>query len=191
MPRSTDKLTPDQLIDREVFEFQVLALKLKHFKASEFLVGVNRARRGVANTLPPKEMMSNIFPVMIILDALRKELGSPVHLSSVYRAPQYNAKFKNSAERSQHQDFRAADFQCPGVPVAKVAEILKSFAGRPFACPLPINLHQENAPLKAKGLKINTTAQGTAFVFHGGIKAYQNTRHPFVHVDCRGYDANW
>lgn len=171
---------------RAQFNAFVGKLGLQHFSSDELLVKVGSMPGRPTNPRPDKQLWPNLVPTILVLDALRAELGRPITLLSVYRAPEYN-KAVGGVEKSQHQDFRAIDFRCSGRSPSQMAEVLRSWRGRPFASPVPLKLVGKLAPLDTDGLKVNQTAQGLAFVFAGGIGVY-NT---FVHLDSRGINNNW
>ena len=171
---------------RAQFNTFVKGLGLKHFSTDELLVKVGPHGDGPDNPLPDKTLWPNVVPAILVLDALRAELGKPIYITSAYRSPAYN-KAVGGRARSQHQDFRAIDFECRGHSPTKCAKLLRSWRGRPFSCPVSLHLVRKHAPLVDAGLGVNTTAQGTAFVFRGGIGVYKT----FVHVDCRGTNNSW
>lgn len=161
-------------------------LGLRHFSRDEVLVAVGTHADRPDNPVPDEVMWRNAVPTLLVLDALRDELGRPIVLNSGFRAPDYNRAVGGGA-RSQHQDFRAFDFRCVGRSPDTCAEVLRRWRGKPFASPVPVNLRRRHAPLDVGGLRVNHTGQGTAFVFAGGIGTYDT----FVHVDCRGMNHNW
>jgi lysozyme family protein len=84
-----------------------------HFRPSEFLVkGASHAQNGL-NTDPPRELWPSVIPLARVLEALRKEIGKPIKLLSVYRSPAYNAAIDGAAS-SLHLAFKAADFAVVG-----------------------------------------------------------------------------
>jgi len=126
------------------------------FKWHEFLIkGSQNATSGL-NTDPPEELWENVVPLARLLQRFRNEIGHPVVLTSVYRSPAYNNSVPGSAKRSQHMQFRAADFKVPA-------------SGNP-----------KQWAARMRDLR-------KAGAFSGGIGTY-NT---FVHVDVRGYNADW
>ena len=159
---------------------------MKHFSSGELLVNVGVHSGRPNNPLPDKSLWSNIVPTILLLDALRAKLGKAVKINSAYRSPAYN-KSIGGRPASQHQDFRAIDFKCSGHSPAKCAQLIRAWRGRPFYSPVSLVLRSKHAPLKPEGLKVNKTAQGTAIVFSGGVGVYKT----FVHVDCRGANADW
>ena len=171
---------------RKQFDTFVKSLGLKHFSADELLVNVGQHTNRPNNPVPDRSLWPNIVPTILLLDALRAELGKAVKINSAYRGPAYN-KAIGGRPASQHQDFRAIDFKCSGKLPATCAKLLRSWRGRPFYSPVSLDLVSEHAPLAEAGLKANKTAQGTAFVYSGGIGVYKT----FVHVDCRGVNKDW
>ena len=171
---------------RAHFDTFFKSLGLRHFSSDELLVNVGPHADRPNNPLPAKTLWPNIVPTILLLDALRSELGKSIVITSAFRGPAYNTAI-GGRPTSQHQDFRAIDFKCSGRSPVACARVLRSWRGRPFSSPVSLDLVSKHAPLAAAGLKVNKTAQGTAFVFSGGIGVY-NT---FVHVDCRGTNNNW
>lgn len=151
-------------IEEAQFEQFVDRLGLLYFKGSEFTPYWSRRHGDVENSVPPVSLWPNIIPTIIILDKLRGILNAPIRLLSTYRSPPYNTAI-GGEPASFHMKFRAIDFACVTRTPGEWANVLRSWRGKEFA--LPGNAGQ--------------------FVFRGGIGLY-NT---FVHVDTRGYDANW
>ena len=166
----------------------VASLGLRHFSAVELLVNTNKVRNGVSNTAPPRELWQNIVPTIIVLDELRNRLGVPIHTLSTFRAKDYNDQIDGAAKRSQHLDFRAIDFTTPSLDMDDLAAAARKLRGTSFTAPVAaLKLVAKLAPLTAAALKINSKGGKTTFEWHGGVAAY-NT---FVHIDCRGDDADW
>lgn len=146
------------------FEDFIDRLGLRHFAGAEFTPYWSRVRNGVRNSRPPEALWHNIVPTIIVLDQLREVLGAPITLISTYRSPAYNTAI-GGEPASFHMRFQAIDFSCAaGTPQQWVTR-LRAMRGRSF----------------------NLPGNGGAFTFRGGIGKYP----AFVHVDTRGYDANW
>ena len=89
-----------------------------HFRASEFLAkGASHASNGL-NTDPPRELWPNVIPLARVLEAVRREIGKPIKILSVYRSPAYNEAI-GGATSSQHMKFKAADFAVIGPGAGK------------------------------------------------------------------------
>jgi len=180
---------PKRLAIREQVQNLIKAAGIKHFSVDEVLVhtaSTNKA--GVTNRMPLVHLIYNCIPTLIVLDALRAELGCPVVLTSGYREPEYNRTLDPpGAERSQHVDFRAFDFKAMAGTPKDWAKKLENMRGKPFACPMMLAVQPGVGPFRPELLRINNTLQGSAFIFHGGIGVY-NT---FCHVDTRGIDVSW
>ncbi len=146
------------------FETFIDSLNLKHFSGTEFTPYWSRTRNDVRNSVPLERLWPNIVPTLIILDALRAEFGAPIIMTSTYRSPEYNSAI-GGVPRSVHMKFQAVDFQCTAGSPDEWAAKLKSWRGRKFAQP----------------------GKQSAFEFRGGVGIYSG----FVHVDTRGYNANW
>lgn len=94
-----------------------------HFKPHELLVkGASNARHK-NNTDPPPEKWENGVALVELLESIRKMVGRPVRLNSVYRSPAYNAAI-GGAKHSQHKEFRAADLTVDGMKPKDVAHIV-------------------------------------------------------------------
>ncbi|MES0863270.1 D-Ala-D-Ala carboxypeptidase family metallohydrolase [Ruegeria sp. SCPT10] len=86
---------------------------IQHFNWRELLEkGTNNTGVGL-NTDPPRELYQNVVPLVNALDRIRKELGAPIQLISVYRSPEYN-RHVGGATSSRHMQFDAADFRVLG-----------------------------------------------------------------------------
>lgn len=145
------------------FEAFVDGLELRYFKGREFTAYWSKKRGGVQNSPPPRELWGNIVPTLIVLDAIRHKLGYAITLNSTYRSKAYN-KAVGGEPNSFHMRFQAIDFTGAGGTPKEWAEAAQSMRGRTFYLP-------DRKP----------------FVFRGGIGTYAT----FVHIDTRGYDANW
>ena len=150
----------------KLFEQFIDNLGLNFFSGREFTPYWNRERNGVKNEVPPTAIWPNIVPTLVILERLREDLGSPIFLLSTYRSEDYN-RAVGGVRNSQHVQFRAIDFTSTRETPIEWGNRLKSYRGKTFKNPLT----------------------GDDFIFRGGIGIYQSNN--FVHVDTRGYDANW
>ena len=168
------------------FEGFITSLELQYFEPSELLINTENP----LNTAPPQELWNNIVPTILILDKLRECLGVPICLSSVYRAPDYNATIEGAAPQSLHQAFAAADISIPalndmGVSLTVVYQLLSLWQDRWFESPVaistipvevpagvtphaPLNTHEENG---------NHTFQFRGYIAYGGT---------YIHIDTRG-----
>jgi hypothetical protein len=174
--------------ESEDFTAFVQSLNLRHFSASELLIGTDRIRNGVRNSFPPAEFWHNIAPTIIVLDEMRHRLGGAVNLTSTYRNPQYNAQLDGAASRSQHMDFRALDFSTSATSIADLADRARELRGLRFRIPRTgLRFRRENAPFDLDGLEIEETGGATHYTWRGGVGEYQS----FVHIDCRGENADW
>lgn len=84
-----------------------------HFASHEFLAkgGAHNqpgSRAFQLNTDPPGNLWSNVLPLVVALNEIRRRAGIPISLSSVYRSPAYNRAI-GGASRSLHMQFKAAD----------------------------------------------------------------------------------
>lgn len=142
-------------------------LGLRYFKGSEFTSLWQRVRKGVQNSVPPERLWENIVEPLVVLDEIRHQAGKPIIMLSTYRSPEYNQAV-GGARFSIHMQFGAIDLQ------AKQGGAVR-----------PAELHRIAVSLRGKTFTNPVT--GKKFKFRGGIGLY-NT---FIHIDCRGVDANW
>ena len=140
------------------------ALGLKYFTGAEIAGYATRTRDGVRNSLPPRELWPNIVKTLVVADALRARLGAPLAVTSAYRSASYN-RTVGGEQNSFHMRFMALDL-IPGgnVTPGQAAAAARKLRGDSFKHP-----------------------DGGAFTWRGGIGQYPS----FIHIDCRGYDANW
>ena len=89
---------------KEFDEF-IKSLNLKHFDPYEVRVHCEHPKNG----LPPKKYWKNIASTLWMLDVMREEFGSAIHLNSVYRSPAYNRSIPGAAKNSNHKYFCACD----------------------------------------------------------------------------------
>lgn len=102
----------------------IAAACVKHFTAEEVLtLGAAHSSNGL-NTLPPLSIVHQIIPTLVVVDELRKHLGSPVTILSGYRSGGYN-KAIGGARGSMHLQFRALDIAAKHHTAEKVWSILK------------------------------------------------------------------
>ncbi|MDJ0745564.1 MAG: D-Ala-D-Ala carboxypeptidase family metallohydrolase [Xenococcaceae cyanobacterium MO_167.B27] len=143
-------------------EAYIDGLGLRYFRGSELTPYWSRTCGNVRNSAPPRTLWNNIAPTLAVLDRLRDEIGAAISITSSYRDADYNACVGGVAN-SQHKKFTAIDFVARrGTPSSWAAK-LRSYRGQQF------------------------TWNGGNFEFHGGIGTYST----FVHIDTRGWDANW
>lgn len=117
--------------DADDFAEFIKGLNLQHFAADEFLYpGASHEAGGCKglNTYPPRALWPNIKNTALMIDQIRKELGSAIRITSCYRSPAYNACVEGKPA-SQHLKFNAIDFVCmSGTPVIwqRVADRVRS-----------------------------------------------------------------
>ena len=124
------------------------------------------------NSVPPSNIWNNIAPTLAVLQRLRNDLGAPIHLTSVYRSPEYN-RCIGGAPNSYHsirsdnnsKSMTAIDFYAETGSSSDWRAKLRSYRGQSFTNP----------------------ATGSSFIFAGGIGKYAT----FTHVDTRGDDVNF
>jgi len=139
-------------------------LDLRHFAGSEFALYADRTRNGVKNSLPPEGLWTNIIPTLLVIDEIRERAGLPITVTSAYRSPAYN-RAVGGESASFHMRNQAVDIQCAALRASDLWKIAVSMRGKKFKLP----------------------GNGGDFLFKGGIGKYPT----FVHVDTRGYNANW
>jgi hypothetical protein len=100
--------------DFDAFNRHIAALGLVYFKPLEllFLGGSNATGNCMGkNSLPDATLWRNIDNTARMLDRICDLLGAPIHILSVYRAPDYNACVGGVPD-SQHVRFNAIDWYC-------------------------------------------------------------------------------
>lgn len=137
-------------------------LGLKHFKGEELARYADRTRGGVKNSIPPEGLWTNMIPTLIVADAIREQYAAPITITSAYRSPAYNRAVGGEAA-SFHMRNQALDLIANNVP--RLFQIARSLRGKRFRLP----------------------GNGGTFLWWGGIGKYPG----FVHIDTRGYNANW
>ncbi|NBC96853.1 MAG: hypothetical protein GVY27_10915 [Deinococcus-Thermus bacterium] len=172
--------------DRDAFAAFCAGLGLEHFKPAELLTKCERP----GNAVPPRQLWPNIVPTILVLDRLRAAVGAPIVILSGYRAPDYNRKVGGAAT-SQHLAFTALDVACSGVDPDVLHAKLRAWRGEAFESPIPLDgrgaLDTPAGPTPFKPLTADPSGAGAKFVWHGGLGLYET----FVHLDTRGYDADW
>ena len=139
-------------------------LDLRHFTGKEFAAYADCTRNGVKNSVPPEGLWLNIVPTLLVIDEVRERAGSSITLTSAYRSPAYNQAV-GGERMSFHMKNQATDIQCAAMKASELWKIVVSLRGKKFRFP----------------------DNGGDFIFKGGIGKYPS----FVHVDTRGYNANW
>jgi hypothetical protein len=147
-------------------------LGLRHFKGSELSPYWTRNRGGAKNTVPPKSLWGNIVEPLVVLDEVREQIGHPILITSTYRSPAYNSAV-GGARFSIHMQFGAIDFQS------------RQGGSKGVKIPTPRELWATAESLRGKTFRNPVT--GKSFKFKGGLGLYKT----FVHLDCRGVNANW
>lgn len=98
---------------------------LRKISVQQIMDSHAKARRGVHNTLPPKQLWGNIRSTLIALDKVSVRLGEPVgEVLSVYRSPAYNAMCPGAKSHSYHLRNNAIDVRYNSSP-RKVAALAR------------------------------------------------------------------
>lgn len=139
-------------------------LALKHFRGKEVADYANRTRGKVKNSVPPDALWPNIIPTLVVADQIRELMDCPITITSAYRSPAYNTAVGGETG-SYHMRFMALDLIPGNGKVKTLATIARKLRGQKFKVP----------------------GSNDSFTWLGGIGVYPN----FVHIDCRGYNANW
>jgi hypothetical protein len=142
-------------MEGQIKDFQALLDKqgIRYFSAKElFYLGASNADLQL-NSIPPRELWTNIIPAAHALDVVRMRLGKPIRILSAYRNEAYNRAI-GGERNSFHTRFMALDFTADA-PTHELARLAKA--------------------VRKDG------------IFSGGIGIYRS----FIHIDCRGYSANW
>jgi len=107
--------------EREYKQF-LAGLGLRYFRPEEIIRPHRNIRKGVQNTIPPKELWSEMESTLKVADELRHRLGARVTVLSGYRSMSYN-RAVGGASRSQHTRNRALDlkFSCSSDEAFQVA----------------------------------------------------------------------
>jgi hypothetical protein len=144
-------------------EAYINGLGLSYFKGQELTPYWSRTCGNTRNSVPPQSLWKNIAPTLVVLDRLRRDLGTAINITSSYRDNDYNACV-GGVSNSEHTQFKAIDFVArTGTPSSWAAK-LRGYRGQQFVIP---------------GIG--------SYTFSGGIGTYSN----FVHIDTRGYNADW
>lgn len=168
------------------FEAFIDSLELRHFKASEFLIGLERG-----NYLPPAYLYSNIALTAVLVDNMRHRFGRPATITSAYRSPIYN-RSEDGVDLSQHLAFTALDVSVSRVPTRKVAEWFREQRGKLVRIPITVRRISYVSPAGAVPFaKLETwlLVDGQASLVRPalGIGTYDT----FCHVDSRGLNHSW
>lgn len=181
------------------FTARIDGVGLKHFKASELLARTSSKNKfGTKNSKPPERLWDNIIPTIIVLDALREELGKSISIQSVYRSEAYNQAsddktkgYTGRAKTSQHMAFTAIDFIVSGMSCTEVEKTLKKWSndGRIFYSPVMFERKAEKVsagtiPFGELPRTWKVWPLGVWFSFKGYIHAYPSEN--FTHIDTRG-----
>lgn len=125
--QQTSKAMVDFRTFEEFYESAKDTANIRYIKCEEFTSYFKVTRRGVKNSVPPRELWGNIIPTLRIVDELRGYLNRPIVLLSGYRSPEYNRAIGDAAPKSLHMQFKALDIAVAGVAPATVFRILKEW----------------------------------------------------------------
>lgn len=99
------------LVGVSVYQYgnYILKLKLKNITPRMVIAPHFKSRRGVINSLPPKNMWKKIGPTLKAVDHLCDRVGLPIkEIVSAYRSPEYNKAVRGKS-RSYHMSNQALD----------------------------------------------------------------------------------
>ena len=102
----------------------------RFFSWAEMTVSSAAARLGVDNTPTPEAQRAMQILVAYVLDPLRASIGSPVRITSGFRAPEVN-RAVNGSPTSQHMLGEAADIKVDGYGAEALATAIVRL-GLPF-----------------------------------------------------------
>lgn len=101
----------------------------KYFKLSEFLKSTTADAFQIVN-MPSPEQVDNLEVLMLELDKIREEWGSPIIITSGYRCEALNKKVKGSAT-SHHRcldGYAAADFKALNGRNKELLQLIRKMA---------------------------------------------------------------
>lgn len=84
----------------------------EHFTLQELTVSDYAIRHGIDNLPTDPDVMANLYLLADGLEAIRRLLNAPIHISSGYRCPKLNSAVRGS-KSSAHMIGLAADFTAP------------------------------------------------------------------------------
>lgn len=143
-------------------EMFINSFNFKYFKGEEFTPYWKRKRGGVSNSIPHESLWPNIIPTLCVADTLRDLESVPLIVTSSYRNPAYNMAV-GGEKNSYHMRFMALDLLCDNPnKIGHAASLLRK-------------------------CKFSIPGTNDSFLFKGGIGIYNN----FIHIDTRGYNADW
>lgn len=142
-------------------------LGLRHFRGSELTPYWTRKRGKVSNSMPHESLWPNIVFPLIIADELRERIGASCTILSSYRSPAYNAAV-GGEPNSFHMRFLALDLTFAKGTARDWHAIAKSLRGK----------HQFAMPGNTGNMR-----------WMGGLGLYVDSN--FIHIDARGYNADW
>jgi Peptidase M15 len=116
-PARPNRRRQSEGVNKETHPFEAFWMKnlphVEHFNWRELLFKGASNKRYKSNTDPSEDLYKNVIPLVEVLDKIRKEIGEPIQLISIYRSPKYNRDI-GGASFSRHMHFDAADFKVLG-----------------------------------------------------------------------------
>lgn len=85
----------------------------EHFTLAEATLSQEAARKGIDNSNPAPEIITNASKTAVRLEKVRAFLGFPISVNSWIRCLELNRAL-DSKDTSQHISGEAVDFICPG-----------------------------------------------------------------------------
>ena len=115
--------------DGEAYARFLNRIGLKKISVQGILDSHAKAHGQIHNTLPPRQMWSNIRNTLRALDTVATRLGEPVsEVVSVYRSPAYNATCPGAKSHSYHMRNNAIDVRFTTCP-RKVSALAREMRG--------------------------------------------------------------
>lgn len=116
---------PEQWLSRNlyagVYHRYIKSLKLDSIDPTQMLASHAKERRGVWNTLPPRDWWRRMGYVLKVVDRIAKEMDvEEVEVVSAYRSPAYNSRCHGAKKGSWHKANVAIDIAFANVRASRV-----------------------------------------------------------------------
>lgn len=104
-----------------VYHRYITSLKLDTIDPTQMLASHAKERRGVWNSLPPRDMWRRMGYVLKVVDRIAKEMDvEEAQIISAYRSPAYNSRCYGAKKGSWHKANVAVDVSFPNVRASRV-----------------------------------------------------------------------